>query len=137
MGMEWEPDELRDILERAKETAIIATQLTAQEFLGDVKEETPVKKGNLQNSWVVEPLDPLNYRFYNNAEYALSVHDGSRPHKIEAKNKEALNVPGYGIFKSVWHPGNIANPFTINAMLKTELKIPDFVEMALQQTGTG
>lgn len=135
MGMEFPADELREILEMAKETAEIATRLTAEALELQLAKDTPKGKTNELSSGWERDGGGLEYRIFNPVEYALSVHDGSRPHKIEAKHKEALNVPGYGIFKSVWHPGYRGYPWTVNSMLAIELRLEEFAQMALQQTG--
>ena len=137
MPIDFPGDELRAVLESAKEVAQIALNLTALELYGNLGKESPVDHGRLQGSWEIDPVSDLEYRIFTNVEYALAVHDGSRPHQIFPKNAKALNVPGFGIFKSVWHPGYVGYPFSVNAIQYTELRLDEFVQMALQQTGTG
>lgn len=66
------------------------------------------------------------------APYVYIVLDGSGPHKIYPKNKKALRVPGYGVFKSVQHPGTKSNPFVDKgadkAMNDIERKVNAFTE---------
>jgi len=74
---------------------------------------TPTRTGHLrrQTSHDVLPNDYGVIR--NSAAYAVPVHDGSRPHIIEAKNGVlAFTIGGKKIFaKRVRHPGNKPNPF--------------------------
>lgn len=78
-----------------------------------IRDEAPRKTGRTKSSvqkrtwgsrglvWVSKAISP--HVFY--------VLDGTRAHKIVAKHKKALKVPGWGVFKSVNHPGTKSNPF--------------------------
>lgn len=57
------------------------------------------------------------------APYAFYVLEGTKPHKIVAKHKGALRVPGFGVFKSVQHPGTKANPFVDKGATKAQGEI--------------
>lgn len=51
--------------------------------------------------------------------YSLMVHDGTRPHVINAKAGGVLAFPWHGamaFFPSVNHPGTAARPFLRNAL---------------------
>lgn len=135
MGMEFPTEQLLQILEAGKETATLAAQYTAEALELELAEQTPIGETHeLQQGWEAKG-GGLEYTFYNNVEYALSVHDGSRPHQIVARNAKALSVPGYGVFKSVWHPGYVGYPWTVNAMMAVELRLDEFEQRALQETG--
>lgn len=75
---------------------------------------TPVKTGRLQRG-TTYGLTSATQGFIRNAErYAMPVHEGSRPHIIEAKNAKTLAFMAGGAMrfpKKVNHPGNAANPF--------------------------
>jgi hypothetical protein len=75
---------------------------------------TPVKTGRLQRG-TTYGLMSATVGFIRNAErYAMPVHEGSRPHVIEAKNKKTLAFMAGGQMRfprKVNHPGNAANPF--------------------------
>jgi len=87
-----------------------------------IKYEAPRKTGRTKSSiqkktwgsrgliWVSKAIAP--HVFY--------VIDGTRPHKIRAKHKKALRVPGYGVFKSVKHPGTRPNPFVDKGKAKAQ-----------------
>lgn len=57
------------------------------------------------------------------APHAFYVLEGTRPHKIVAKHKKALKIPGFGVFKSVQHPGTKANPFVDKGAAKAQGEI--------------
>lgn len=75
---------------------------------------TPVRTGRLQRG-TTYGLMSSTIGFIRNAErYAMPVHEGARPHVIEAKNKKTLAFMAGGKMrfpKKVNHPGNAANPF--------------------------
>ena len=74
---------------------------------------TPVDSGKLLAANRYSRNDKV-VTIQNNKDYAAPVHEGSRPHKIVAKNAKALKftVGGKTVFaRSVWHPGTKANPF--------------------------
>lgn len=55
----------------------------------------------------------------SNVAYAPYVHDGTRPHRIRPRNRQALrfNVGGQVVFaKVVNHPGTRARPFLVRAL---------------------
>lgn len=158
MPIEFPADESRAILEQAKEVAVIALNLTAQELYGDVKKDTPVDHGGFQGSWEIEQQSDSDYLIYTNIEYALAVHDGARPHEIWPKGitygiskgayyaganrgpttaAQALFWPGASHpVRMVNHPGYKGNPFiTDSSIPSTESRLDEFVQMALQQTG--
>lgn len=87
-----------------------------------VQNEAPRKTGNLKASVkkVVTGNRGLVFVSKYQAPYYTWVLDGTRPHKIVPKNKKALRVPGFGVFKSVQHPGTKSNPFIDKASTAME-----------------
>ncbi|QHB37330.1 hypothetical protein I5G58_gp028 [Mycobacterium phage BirdsNest] len=84
--------------------------------------DVPVRTGNLgrmmaEQQQVYTPFH-VSGGVENNADYAAPVHEGSRPHRITARNAEALHFFWHGreVFRrSVWHPGTRSRPFLRNA----------------------
>jgi hypothetical protein len=78
-----------------------------------IKNEAPRKTGRLKSSVQKQKFGSRGLVFVSKAiaPYAFYVLEGTKPHKIVAKHKGALRVPGFGVFKSVQHPGTKANPF--------------------------
>lgn len=83
-----------------------------------VQNEAPRKTGKLKASVQKGYTGNGGYVFVSKAlcKYADYVIDGTRPHDITPKSKRALNVPGYGVFKKVHHPGTKSNPFVDKAV---------------------
>lgn len=82
-----------------------------------------VDTGRLRASIRVERRSLLGLRMRwtvgSDVEYAAAVNDGTRPHKITAKNAQALRFRWNGktvIVKSVQHPGTKAKPFLDRAL---------------------
>lgn len=82
-----------------------------------VQQEAPRKTGRLKASVQKQYTGSGGLVFVSKAmcQYADWVIDGTGPHRIYPKNKKALNVPGWGIFKWVDHPGTKPNPFVDKA----------------------
>lgn len=88
----------------------------------------PVDTGNMRNQIVAEPLVSAGtFRVRQTvrvggsaAEYAVYVHEGTRPHVIRPRNKKVLAFPGASggtVFaREVQHPGTVARPFLRNAV---------------------
>lgn len=83
----------------------------------------PVKTGRLRASGRIESRRTLGLRtIYTigfDVYYAPFVNDGTKPHKIRPKTKQALkfNVGGRTVFAAVVnHPGTKANPFLDRAL---------------------
>jgi hypothetical protein len=135
MGMEAPIDELHNVLEMTKETAVRLSELMANDLAESISDETPFVTGNLRSGWDdPTPTGELSYIFRNNVEYALAVHEGSRPHIIEGN--PYLSWPGAKHpVRMVHHPGYGGNPFTEPAILSTEGKIDDLLSQALSEVG--
>ncbi len=99
------------------------------EAVNEAKELAPVGKGdgesyrggNLKKDIQVfdDNIDNLEVSIGNSklAPYAKFVHGGTKPHKIQAKNKRALRTP-FGARKSVNHPGTKAQPYLEDGLKK-------------------
>ena len=79
-----------------------------------VRREAPHKTGRLKSATRHEGSGDRRRVFVSKtvAPYFDYVVDGTRPHVIKPKNKQALFWPGAGHpWKSVQHPGTKANPY--------------------------
>jgi hypothetical protein len=83
----------------------------------------PVDTGRLRASIRIESRRTLTFRSIytigSDVFYAPYVNDGTRPHIIRPRTKQALkfNVGGRTVFaKVVHHPGTRANPFLDRAL---------------------
>lgn len=76
----------------------------------------PVKTGNLRRKHrvvITSSALAIKANVVNDADYAASVHDGSRPHTIRARSGLLrFTVDGQTVYaRSVRHPGTTANPW--------------------------
>lgn len=72
-------------------------------------------KGKASRTWTLRP----QFTVSSNVDYAPMVHDGTRPHIIRPRTKQALKfkVGGQTVFaKVVHHPGTRARPFLDRAL---------------------
>lgn len=91
---------------------------------GKARQRAPVRTGALKSSIrMTRGADgiPTAVEITANIEYALAVHQGSRPHVISARDALVLRFPsksGTIIYAPrVNHPGNKPNPFLWDALL--------------------
>jgi HK97 gp10 family phage protein len=111
---------------------------TVQMIERNAKREAPVNKnkggGNLRQSIKSEMIGLAKGRVYADANYALFVHEGTRPHTIFAKNKRVLadrrNQKMFG--RVVNHPGTQANPFLQRAVDSSQDVIDTYFIKAVQ-----
>lgn len=84
------------------------------DFLDDVssslevlmKDEAPVRFGDLQNSITTDTVSPLERLIWPSMEYAPFVILGTRPHEINS----AIQIEGNWVYIGT-HPGTSPNPF--------------------------
>lgn len=90
-----------------------------------ITNEAPRKTGKLKAAVKGQKFGSRGLVFVSKAiaPHAFFVLEGTRPHKIVAKHKGALRVPGWGVFKSVNHPGTKANPFVDKGAAKAQGEI--------------
>lgn len=88
--------------------------------------DVPVRTGHLGQTIGEGPITFTGPRtvhgsVHATADYALYVHEGTRPHLIRPKRAKALrfNIGGRTVFaRLVRHPGTRARPFLRNAALR-------------------
>jgi hypothetical protein len=72
-------------------------------------------RGQARRTWTLRPMFTVG----TNVDYAVMVHDGTRPHIIRPRSKQALKftIGGQVVFaKVVHHPGTRAKPFLDRAL---------------------
>lgn len=96
---------------------------SARRVLNRAKVLAPVDTGRLRASIRIESRRTFTlrtvYTIGSDVSYAPMVNDGTRPHLIRPKTKQALKfqVGGRTVFaKVVHHPGTRANPFLDRAL---------------------
>jgi|GEM_PF-1521389 len=99
------PSIVAPILQRA----LMASQAILAKYT--TKETVPWKTGFLVQTFSAF-MEPGKLHWYPTASYARFVEFGTLPHRIEAKNGQALFWPGADHpVRSVQHPGTKANPY--------------------------
>lgn len=120
-------NELSRAVERSVET--IATK---------ARREAPWNKqtggGQLAQSIKTNMAGRFSGEVTAHAPYSAYVHEGTRPHLIQAKQKKALANVRTGDFfgKTVRHPGTQANPFLKRAVEKSKDAINQAFDRVIQ-----
>jgi hypothetical protein len=117
------------IMQRYLDRALKASAITIFD-----KRESEVPKDTGQLSATMQwDSSRLSARIYPTKTYAEPVHEGSRPHVIEAKNAKVLfnKKTGQYFGKRVNHPGNKPNRFLVRMLDSSESAVQDYFEQAL------
>lgn len=84
----------------------------------------PVKSGKLKSHIIVTRGERGSVEITANTAYAMAVHEGTKAHEIDSKNK-VMKFPskksgGQIFFAKVTHqPAHAGNPFLVNALRHT------------------
>lgn len=103
------------------------------EISRQTKLEVPVDTGKLRQHIEVS-IHPMSGTITPLQKYALTVHEGTKPHTILPKNKPFLAFKSKGKWiyaKKVRHPGTKANPFMDRAVDNSRETINKIFETAL------
>lgn len=120
----------------------------ASNLQGNLKMESPVDHGRLQNSWSIFDEGPLEKTVASSANYAEYVNDGTGlygPHKtlIRPTTKKALKfTPNNGKFKGMtiftpYSRGIKPRKFVEKSMERTSNRIPELVIQSINQAKLG
>lgn len=97
----------------------------ADKTVDGARVNAPVRSGDLRRSISITSVQETTFGtevlVSANIEYALAVHQGAKPHVIEARNAPMLRFPaksGFIVYTPrVNHPGNKPNPFLWEALV--------------------
>jgi HK97 gp10 family phage protein len=124
-AFEKSPEIVRKELEKTTKNAGMKIQKTEVA-------EAPHKTGNLQRSikWTYVPIVS---KIVPMADYALPVHEGSKPHTILPVRARALYWKGapHPVMR-VMHPGTKGNPFVARTVQKVEKEVQRLFDDALK-----
>ena len=120
VDLELDPSAVQSEGERA---ALILVRKAQRTILNSAKTKSPVDTGHLRQTHRPGGIRVSGGRVTTEvvatAPYAVPVHQGSRKHRIEPKNKKLLSWKPKGgarVFAaSVMHPGSKPRPWLINA----------------------
>ena len=95
-------------------------------------EEAPNVTGNLRAKIAVDKIGELTYSVIPKTEYAVWVHDGTRPHYIEGNNYLYWNGASHPV-THVFHPGTKPNPFMLRGLEASREEMIDTFERELNK----
>lgn len=138
----WDPAELDAILHRGRQALKKAMYQLGLHLAGLISKEAPVDTGILQNasSWLVEETGEFDIRVYTPIEYALYVHEGTRPHAAPFE-PIAIWAGRHGLEPgAVWHNilmyGTAPNNFADRAVEQfNQVNTSQFLAAALNEVG--
>lgn len=113
-----------------------ATKDSGKEVQREAIMEAPHSTGNLQRSVHME-YEPIQVTISPTANYAAAVEFGTRPHGVDPRvleswaAKKGLNP--YAVAKSIAMRGTKANPFMQRTAEKTQSKIQNLFDKALNE----
>lgn len=100
------------------------------------QEEAPFRTGSLRESIAVRQTAPLERQIIAEADHAVFVVKGTRPHRILPKRAKALHffVDGGEVFATrVEHPGTQSNPFMERAKQRALAPLRELASKLLQE----
>lgn len=105
----------RNIQARARRVANLAKMLAPQGKTGHLRSSIRVVRDRVEKGPTA-----FSYTVIADTDYAIYVHEGTRPHTIRPNTAKALRFEAGGgiVFaKVVHHPGTKAQPFLRNALI--------------------
>jgi hypothetical protein len=112
--------------EMPKETITRGLQLTAQDLINNLMQNSPVDHGLLKQ-WAVTSQTDNEIIIQSPAEYAVYQNYGTNPYIIQPKNRKALFWPGAEHpVKMVHHPGIKGKHFVEDSIEATQTRIQEF-----------
>lgn len=118
---------LADAVKNMPQAVRIGVQNATHYMQLEIAKSSPIGKsrvkGGLRNSWHAE-ISPLQGVVYTDKNYAIYVHEGTRPHLIKPKNGRALFWQGaVHPYRVIHHPGTKGNPFARRAFERNQNEI--------------
>lgn len=135
-------DELNRYLQKLSkldtECAAYVVERLVYSILADLKLNSPVKLGNLRDSWDAEKLSQSKWRIFNNADYAIYVEYGVK-HPLSSDPQKRANSLRYlfatgilqsndGIVVSTYEPKSGSVGFTRRTLEMWRGKAPRLVK---------
>lgn len=122
--------QMRAVLTGRNSAAVQLVQKAQRQTLTRAKITSPVDSGALRSSHLAEPIKVSGDKVTTEIsatggarqEYAMHVHEGTRPHVIKPRRKKVLSwkgPEGRVFASSVNHPGTPARPWLRNALQST------------------
>lgn len=131
--------QMRAVLTGRNSAAVQLVQKAQRQTLTRAKVTSPVDSGALRNSHVAEPIKvsgdkvttEISVEGGAKQDYAMYVHEGTKPHVIKPRRKKVLSWKGSEgrVFATaVNHPGTEPRPWLRNALQSTAPKLGFIVD---------
>ena|SRR5690625_5053246 len=131
--------QMRAVLTGKSSAAVQLVQKAQRQTLTRAKITSPVDSGMLRNSHVAEPIKvsgdkvttEISVEGGAKQDYAMYVHEGTKPHVIKPRRKKALSwkgPEGRVFATAVNHPGTEPRPWLRNALQSTAPKLGFIVD---------
>lgn len=131
--------QMRAVLTGRNSAAVQLVQRAQRQTLSRAKVTSPVDSGALRNSHLAEPIKVSGDKVTTEItaeggakqQYAMAVHEGTRPHVIKPRRKKVLSwkgAEGRVFATAVNHPGSAPRPWLLNAVKATAPKLGFVVE---------
>jgi phage gpG-like protein len=115
-----------------------ASDYTAEEVWGNLREFSPQDNGRLAGSWKVDKKSERVHIIGTSVVYAAVQNDGVGPYDIFPRKASALHfkIGGKDIFaRRVRHPGIKGKHYVEKSINEAHDRIADFVDLAIQEVG--
>lgn len=131
--------QMRAVLTGKSSAAVQLVQKAQRQTLTRAKVNSPVDSGMLRNSHVAEPIKvsgdkvttEISVEGGAKQDYAMFVHEGTKPHVIKPRRKKVLSwkgPEGRVFATAVNHPGTEPRPWLRNALQSTAPKLGFIVD---------
>ena len=131
--------QMRAVLTGKNSAAVQLVQRAQRQTLTRAKITSPVDSGALRNSHVAEPIKvsgdkvttEISVEGGAKQDYAMYVHEGTKPHVIKPRRKKVLSwkgPEGRVFATAVNHPGTEPRPWLRNALQATAPKLGFIVD---------
>lgn len=131
--------QMRAVLTGKSSAAVQLVQKAQRQTLTRAKVTSPVDSGMLRNSHVAEPIKvsgdkvttEISVEGGAKQDYAMYVHEGTKPHVIKPRRKKVLSwkgAEGRVFATAVNHPGTEPRPWLRNALQSTAPKLGFIVD---------
>ena len=131
--------QMRAVLTGKNSAAVQLVQKAQRQTLTRAKITSPVDSGALRNSHVAEPIKvsgdkvttEISVEGGAKQDYAMYVHEGTKPHVIKPRRKKVLSwkgPEGRVFATAVNHPGTEPRPWLRNALQATAPKLGFIVD---------
>lgn len=141
LKLEMDTRQLQTLVAKGRSAITTGVRNVATELWGNLRREAPVDQGLLAGSFQMRQVSHVAFSVFTQVRYALDVHTGRAPGEVSYGDIEPWAIrhglPPGAIFRSISNEGTQPNPYIDRAMVSTESRVPELVEMALKEMSSG